>query len=203
MALIPLPILNDHEYHAEVLRRVQATKAGDRVAVMTMSFEPSEQITKALMQELIAAAKRQVRVTLVIDAISLMVQDMIPVGPLYTLPNPIPKWRRGFDAKFYILNELRDNGGKYRITNIPARPLTNPFAGRSHVKLTVINDTAYLGGCNLSKTWGIDLMVRFKDQKPPSGYTILLLQLFKRVTSPPHSTTKTYAYRSTKRRICL
>jgi phosphatidylserine/phosphatidylglycerophosphate/cardiolipin synthase-like enzyme len=164
MALIPLPILNDHEYHAEVLRSVRATKAGDRVALMTMSFNPSEQITAALMQELIAAAKRQVRVTLVIDAISFMVQDMIPVGPLYTKFNPIPKGRRGFDAKFHILSELRTSGGDYCITNIPTRPLTNPFAGRSHIKFTVINDTAYLGGCNLSKTWGLDLMVRLKDQ---------------------------------------
>ena len=91
MSLIPLSILNDHEYHAEVLRKVKATKAGDRVAVMTMSFEPSEQITAALMEELTAASKRQVHVTLVIDAISLMVYNMIPVGPLYSsLPRSYP-----------------------------------------------------------------------------------------------------------------
>jgi phosphatidylserine/phosphatidylglycerophosphate/cardiolipin synthase-like enzyme len=165
MPLISLPILNDHEYHTEVLHSVRATRAGDRIAIMTMSFEPSEEITAALMQELIAAAKRKVHVTLVIDAISLMVQDMIPVGPLYTLPNPIPKWRLSFNAKFHILNELRDNGGSYCITNIPERPLTNPFAGRSHIKFTVINDTAYLGGCNLSKTWGLDLMMRLENKK--------------------------------------
>lgn len=165
MSLVPLPILNDHEYHDEVLRKVRATKAGDRLAVMTMSFEPSEQITAALMEALIAAAKRQVRVTIVIDAISLMVYNMIPVGPLYTLPNPVPKWRRSFIEKYRILDELRESGGNYCITNIPERPFSNPFAGRSHIKFTVINDTGYVGGCNLSKTWGLDLMIRLTDKK--------------------------------------
>lgn len=58
MDLIPLSVLNDHEYYAELIRKVRATKPGDRVALMTMSFDPSEQTVAALMQELIAAAKR-------------------------------------------------------------------------------------------------------------------------------------------------
>lgn len=167
MGLTPLSVLNDHEYHAEVIRKVRATKAGDRVALMTMSFDPLEEIVAALMQELIAAAKRQVRVTLNVDAHCFMMHDMtaLPTGPLYTHPNSVPRKRRGFSTKLLILDALRDSGGSYRITNIPERPLSNPFSGRSHIKFTVINDTAYVGGCNLSKTWGLDLMVRLKDKK--------------------------------------
>ena len=168
MGLIPLSILNDHEYHAEVIRKVRATKAGNRVALMTMSFDPSEQTIATLMRELIAAAKRQVDVTLNVDAHCLMMHDntALPTGPAYTRPDAIPRGYGRFHTKTRILNALRENGGTYRVTNIPERPFSNPFSGRSHIKFTVINDTAYVGGCNLSKNWGIDFMVCLKDQKP-------------------------------------
>src|SRR5260370_13883741 len=104
MALILLSILNDHEYYAEVIRKVRATKAGDRVALMTMSFDPSEQTIAALMQELIAAAKRQVHVTLNVDAHCLMMHDMtaLPTGPLYTHPNSIPRGHGRFCTKILV-----------------------------------------------------------------------------------------------------
>lgn len=105
--------------------------------------------------------------TLNVDAHCLMMHDMtaLPTGPLYTRPDVIPRGYGRFRTKTRILEALRESGGTYRVTNIPERPFSNPFAGRSHIKFTVINDTAYVGGCNLSKNWGIDFMVRFKDHK--------------------------------------
>jgi phosphatidylserine/phosphatidylglycerophosphate/cardiolipin synthase-like enzyme len=134
---------------------------------MVMSFDPSEQIVAIIMQELIIASKRKVHVLLNIDAHSLMIHDVtaLPTGPLFIRYNPVPVWRRDFNAKQNILTRLSDSGGLYRITNMPEKRLHNPFSGRSHMKFTVINDTAYIGGCNLNKTWGIDLMVRMQDQK--------------------------------------
>lgn len=167
MSMSPLPILNDYEYYAEIKRSIRATKAGDRIAMMVMSFDPSEPITAGILRELIAATKRQVHVQLNIDAHSLMVHDVtaLPMGPLYTRLDPIPKWRYDFSSKLTILNTLRENGGDYCVTNIPEKPFSNPFSGRSHIKFTVINDTAYIGGCNLNKTWGMDLMVRLEGKK--------------------------------------
>jgi hypothetical protein len=67
------------------------------------------------MQELIAAAKRQVHVTLIVDAHCLMMHDntALPTGPLYTRPDSIPRGYGRFRAKTLLLNELRDSGGEY------------------------------------------------------------------------------------------
>jgi len=166
MGLKPLTILNDHEYFAEITHRIAATKSGGRVALMSMSFGPTEQLTKPLMRELIRAATRGVRVQLNVDANSFMIgEHNLPTGPMFWHDDPSRTKQAQYRAKFEALEALRMSGGHCRITNLPGRRLTNPFAGRSHIKFTVINDAVYVGGCNLDSTWQLDLMVRLEDAK--------------------------------------
>jgi len=78
------------------------------------------------------------------------------------LSRPDPAHMKGayFQRRYAALEQLQRRGGQFAVTNLPSRGLTNPFAGRSHIKLTVINQETYIGGCNLGQTWQIDLMVR-------------------------------------------
>lgn len=69
-----------------------------------------------------------------------------------------------FQDNFNALEEFKRCGGHYSIINQPARPLTRPFAGRCHIKLAIINDRIYLGGCNLANTSYIDMMLSWEDK---------------------------------------
>jgi phosphatidylserine/phosphatidylglycerophosphate/cardiolipin synthase-like enzyme len=165
MNLTPLKILPTEQYFAELAQAVASTKPGDRVALMSMSFNPVEPRTAPLFWELISASKRGVQVQLNVDANSFMVDDAktIPSGPLFWHNEPSRSRRQDYRAKFETLSKLLESGGHYCITNMPNRALTNPFSGRSHIKFSVINNTTYVGGCNLSKSWQTDLMVRLDD----------------------------------------
>jgi phosphatidylserine/phosphatidylglycerophosphate/cardiolipin synthase-like enzyme len=177
MSLKSLTILNDHEYFTEITQKISATKSGDRVGLMSMSFNPAEPLTKPLMRELAAAAKRGVHVQLNVDANSFIVNaHNVPIGPILTGIEPSRTKRTYFRAKFVALENLRQNGGNYCITNVPRHRMANPYGGRSHIKSTVINDTTYVGGCNLSDTWQLDLMVRLQDTQTASWVYDFILE---------------------------
>ncbi len=167
MNLKSLTILTGYEYFSEITEKIAATKRGDRVGLMSMSVDPTEQRTKPLFREVIAAAKRGVTVQVNVDAHSFMIDDAktFPSGPILKYYDSGRSRRADYRAKFGMLENLRANGGHYCITNMPERRLSNPFSGRSHIKLCIINDTTYIGGSNLSKSWQVDLMVRLKDSK--------------------------------------
>ena len=62
-----------------------------------------------------------------------------------------------------LLQKLQEAGVLYAITNKSYRRVINQFAGRSHIKLAIINDAVYVGGCNLSDVTKIDMMIRWRD----------------------------------------
>lgn len=159
-----LKFLPTGDYFAEITERIARTRRGDRVALMTMGYNPGVATIGRLTDELIAAAGRGVRVQLNIDAYSFMVDDVseLPTGPLM-LRGSLQRLPPAYAKKLACLEKLADHGGGYRILNQPTSRLTNPFAGRSHIKATVINNEAYLGGCNLSHPTLTDAMVRLKD----------------------------------------
>ena len=158
--MLPLTISNDEEYFSEITRKIAATKRGDRVALMTMSFDPTEPRTEPLMRELYAATDRGVHVQLNIDAISFMlVKNYRPDRNLLRRPDPAHMKGAYFKRRYAALEQLERRDGRFAVTNLPSQGLTNPFAGRSHIKFTVINHDVYIGGCNLGQTWQIDLMV--------------------------------------------
>ena len=150
-------------YFAKLRADITATKPGDRILLATMNFEPEQTSFPLLIAELQDAATRGVQVSLGVDAHDFMLQDTRLPGPLLwrrQLPERAPG-RIG--KKLRALDELQAAGVTVGITNQPHRAFTNPFAGRSHIKVSIINDVIYTGGCNLKDEINIDLMARWED----------------------------------------
>lgn len=160
-----LDILDSQTYFREIISRIHGAKSGSHIALMSMSYNPSDPAIASLMDELIAAASRGAKVQLNVDAHSFVLDDSrhLPTGPLVRSKDIRRSKRLDFQAKFAALDNLAAAGGHYSIMNLPKRPILNPFAGRSHMKYTVINDILYIGGCNLSDTHQTDMMIRVKD----------------------------------------
>lgn len=161
-----LTLLTTENYFSEITRRIAATKQGDRVALMSMGFNPTEHVIKTLFQETIAAAERGAFVQVNIDAHSFMVNDKtdLPTGPIIKHGD----FQGGakntdFQKKLFDLNKLQAAGGAWQLLNIPSSRFENPYGGRSHIKYTVINDSLYLGGCNLYHAENADAMVRIDE----------------------------------------
>jgi phosphatidylserine/phosphatidylglycerophosphate/cardiolipin synthase-like enzyme len=163
--LIGLKVLDEKAYFKEVTQKLRAAKKGERIALTVMSFDPRDRRVLELTRALIAAAKRGANVTLAVDAMSFMINTYtdIPSGPIFRhrplLTCKMPYYREKID----LLEELRGAGGDYRVVNIPHSKFINPFAGRSHIKSTVIGNEVYIGGRNLNRSEQIDLMVRIRD----------------------------------------
>jgi phosphatidylserine/phosphatidylglycerophosphate/cardiolipin synthase-like enzyme len=116
-----------------------------------------------LMEAMVSAAKRGVQVRAIIDAHCLMVDDFRP-GPLWLWANPKPEQYHGsFKAIREALQDLRQAGGTYSIANHPAKRFSNPYAGRSHIKLALVNNLIFLGGCNFQHPEQPDIMVSWSD----------------------------------------
>ncbi|MGH7237716.1 MAG: phospholipase D-like domain-containing protein, partial [Candidatus Saccharimonadales bacterium] len=173
-----LVILPAGEYFAEITAKIGRAKAGERVALMAMSFDPSELVVASLVHEVIDAAQRGAQVQLNVDAHAFMIHDSqgMPNGPLLLGKNPRRTIYKTYRYKLKVLEQLAASGGRYRITNLPRRS-NLPIAGRSHIKYTVVNGTAYLGGCNLNGTDQIDFMVRLEDPKTADWIYNFMLQV--------------------------
>lgn len=158
--------LSRAEYFRDLARAVSNTQAGDRVLVATMSFEPSEPLIDQLMQELCSAARRGVNTYLSIDAYSFLTsENRGQIGPLWPRKQLPKNLREPFRSRMQALESLSAAGGYYAVTNIPKQPLSVIPAGRSHIKTAIVNDTAYVGGCNLRATEQLDVMVAWRDRK--------------------------------------
>lgn len=110
------------------------------------------------MKALCAAAKRGATIRLMVDAHAFMLGQGLTPGPLLFSKKLNSPSLKLFTTKHAWLEKLAACGGEYTITNLPTRPFTNPFGGRSHIKFAVVNDDIYIGGCNLKGEDRIDLM---------------------------------------------
>lgn len=144
-----------HEYLTGLTDALQHTHAGDRIALTTMSFEPSEPTVKGILNALHGAAERNVEIHFGVDAYTFLVDDSThAVGPML-LPNPIRQ--RAFRERKRSLEELQQHPSvTVGVLNQPEHWLSNPYAHRSHVKAVVINDTSHIIGPNLHKTHRAD-----------------------------------------------
>lgn len=153
------------EYYEQLASMISQSVKGDRIAVATMSFKPNEPPIQRILQEMRAAAKRGVKVILLVDAFPFIISDKVLPGPLW-FRRDMPKRLSGsFRKSMEPLNELMEANVEVAIINRPARAYTNPFASRSHIKFAVINDYVYIGGCNLTQVNHLDLMVGLIDSK--------------------------------------
>ena len=169
-------LYNRPDYFRQLANEISRTVKGDRVAVMTMPIEPREPLVLTLMQELCSAAKRGVRVIITVDAISFMItkRHEFKMGPLwfhgadsavnFSMDAGLSKLKLTppFRDMYDQLESVRKAGGMYRITNAPTHAFTLPVAGRSHIKLAVVNNTIKLGGCNLEDSIDLDIMASFE-----------------------------------------
>lgn len=168
------------EYHEQLLSDINATAAGDRVLLVTMSYDPSEPTIQELAVTLEACAMRGVSITLQIDAHNFLEGEKWHVGPLFWhkhLPAQMP---HNFKHITDSLTRLESAGVNVIVTNMPHRPLSVPMAGRSHIKTSIINDKIYLGGRNLNNL-ELDIMAAWEDSATADW---LFELLGKRVTKP-------------------
>ena len=155
------------DYFKRLAADVRKAKKGERVLVMSMGFSPEKTGVDEVASALINAAKRGVRVTLIIDAFEFLINgtNKIP-GPLWRHSSIPKRLREPYRTRWNALQALAAAGGRYAITNMPRRAFTIPYSGRSHIKAVVIgNDLVYTGNCNLNDPDNIDMMLRFRDAR--------------------------------------
>ncbi|HEY1835749.1 MAG TPA: phospholipase D-like domain-containing protein [Candidatus Saccharimonadales bacterium] len=178
MNVASLTVYETAAYFQKLLQLVTATERDDRVALATMSFDPGDPPIGKLVDELIAAAKRGVRVQLLVDALSFSLNRRdVPTGPTMFKRAASSSKRPYFRQKYLLLERLKAAGGEYRVINFPNRRLGNPYASRSHIKAAIINDTAFVGGCNLSRSSQFDYMVRLEDKTTVAWLYELLCEI--------------------------
>ncbi len=148
------------EYYADLIARLAKLGPGDRFVTATMTYQPADPAVAPLHQAICAAAQRGVHVTVLADAYNYLMSGTFTPGPLF-LHSQLPPhaYARPFQEFRNGLAELRAAGARCVITNQPGRPFTNPKAGRSHMKFTVIGDRFYVGGSNLELLSSLDFMV--------------------------------------------
>ncbi len=158
---------NNADYFRQLTDDVKAADAGTRAAVATMDLNSRDEHVGALLTELLAAAQRGVQVVLAIDARTFLLDkaSRLP-GPLWFKPTLEPeKLREPFKTFYGWLEKLQQAGAQTVITNKPRKSLSNPAAGRSHIKTGVVGDKVYVGGCNLDNASNIDVMVSWSDKR--------------------------------------
>jgi phosphatidylserine/phosphatidylglycerophosphate/cardiolipin synthase-like enzyme len=131
------------EYWQALLRRIEQTKTGDRIALMAMDFVPNGPLVQAALAATLQAVERGVHVWLLIDAHSPWLE--IQRQTLATI-------------------SAKENGHAL-VIHSPRRSLKSPYggAGRSHIKCMLVNNEVFIGGCNLNNEHFIDLMVARTD----------------------------------------
>lgn len=157
--------LTSEEYWAELLVQFANTKAGDRIAMIVMGFDPVEPPVEKVSAALLEALERGVHVSLVVDAYTFLLNPKAELpGPLWFQSN-LRYITNAFKPQLRVINAIRSyQYGQATIINKPGRPFPNPVAGRNHIKYTIINDQVYVGGCNMYHTAWLDLMVRWQDR---------------------------------------
>lgn len=149
-------LLTKAEYLRDLAARIAATDKGDRVLVVTHDFRPEEPMVSNVVQALSAAARRGVQTHFAIDERSFPVLQRIPLTR---------KSHRLIRDTNHILNSLKAAGAVSAITNKSYNRVLNRFSGRAHIKLGIINNTVYIGGCNLTNPNQIDIMLRWDNAK--------------------------------------
>lgn len=169
------------DYFRQLTDDVKAAKAGSRVAVATMDLNSLDEHVDALLTELLAAAKRGTQVVLAIDARTFLLNkgNRLP-GPLWFKTTLEPQsLSEPFKTFYGWLEKLQEAGAQTVITNKPRKSLSNPAAGRSHIKTGVVDDKVYVGGCNLDDASNIDVMVSWLDKQSADWLFDMVMQMAK------------------------
>ena len=147
------------DYFKHLAKTISSTVNGDTVVLTAMTFDPKDQMIAVVMDQLISAAKRGVKTTVIIDSYTFISNGFSKLIPF------VFSTRQNHSNSPIIksLEELKSNGGQYAVLNKPRNPFSLIYSGRFHAKLAIINTRVYVGGCNLSDTEQIDMMVGWDD----------------------------------------
>ena len=168
------------EYFAQLCEDIDQAMENSRILLATMAFYPEIPEIDSLTAALCKAAARGVHVTLNIDAYNFLeLGNGAPLAFHRQLPDPLPSTLSHLDD---ALRALQKAGVTVVVTNMPRQRLSLPVAGRSHAKISIINDKIYLGGCNLAEQH-LDCMVAWTDQAAADW----LYNLFTQRTATPHT----------------
>lgn len=166
------------EYRRQLVTLIKQTKPGDRLLLMSMTFEPTEPEIAQLMKETEAAAARGVHVILSVDAHSFLVSPNHALGPLWTrrrLPNRLPPL---YHHKLQILERINAQAtGHASIINVPSKRFNLPIAGRSHIKAAIVNNDVFVGGCNLQGSKMVDMMIHWQSRRDADNLHAVLGQI--------------------------
>jgi phosphatidylserine/phosphatidylglycerophosphate/cardiolipin synthase-like enzyme len=148
------------EYFIALIKRIEATKKGGRVAVASMTLDSAEPLIARLMESLCAAARRGVHVYLTIDAYTFLSRGgkIIP-GPLWRRSHLPEVLAAPYGIWLHDLQKLKASGGHYGVSNVPEKPFRAIPKGRSHIKGAVVNNYVFIGGCNLHSPQQTDIMI--------------------------------------------
>ena len=134
------------EYFAELKSQIDSCKKDDSIYLMAMAFRPHFSEISDLVRSLCEAAERGAKVQLIFDTT--------------TFETGRTKW---VNARRAAKHDLEDSGVKVSLVNRRQAKLSNPYSGRLHAKISIINDQIFVGGCNLNQVDQIDLMASWKD----------------------------------------
>lgn len=162
---LPFEFFDKRGYIAELTRSAKSAGPSDTLTLMAMAYDTSWPEIAGLAEALSDAAARGAKVRLIIDAMTFMMDDKERPGPLLLKGRIVPEQLRGtFKATYQSLEKLKASGGEYYILNQPPRALTLPYAGRSHIKLALVNDRIFIGGCNLDHPNYLDAVAAWHNQ---------------------------------------
>lgn len=152
------------EYFSEITKNILNSGPKSRILISTMAFDPRVKEIKEIIEALSAAAKNGAKVDFAFDAQSYMLDPKSRTFRLGYAANRPEKYTYGLYSLVKETAKMLENSGvNVHVTNIAKHFITSPFHGRSHIKTCVIDDTAYIGGCNLSDPQDIDGMMRISD----------------------------------------
>jgi cardiolipin synthase len=169
MKSLNFELYSREDYYSNLIGLIEKATVGERVIMATMAFAPQQPDAARVLAALMAASRRGAEVNLIVDAYPLLLDHGIWLGPLWfhkQLPDNVgARWKPVLAA----FEELENSGVHCALINIPGRPFTNPYSGRSHIKFAVVGGIAFIGGCNLNagsdanKSSDIDMMVKLDE----------------------------------------
>lgn len=129
-------VLLPYEFLEDFTR--EAKKARKRIWTQAMYFEPGK-VTSHISKLLIQSASKHVDTKLHIDWFGLLNHSF--GVPLFSLRQ----------KKERLINKLKDKGVDVMLTNKPSGfGRFNPYSGRNHMKMTIVDNIAYIGGINFA-----------------------------------------------------
>ena len=143
------------DYARDAAKKI--AKARYRVAMIATTFRGDDELSSAIMDELVRAAERGVEVSIYADVFTYLEPKE------FIIRSPKRQPARAIQA-MKLERRIKKAGGNFHWLGRKANAL---FAGRTHSKWTVIDDIAYVGGgVNMDDESfsNVDYMFRFSDQ---------------------------------------